>query len=97
MPKLIAKEGIIVVRNGKRVRPEIGKAFDFTKDEVEQLMSVRPSAIAELPKVEESKGEETGKAKTKKADDKGTEKVDGKGTKKADDKKPEGGNPSDEL
>lgn len=53
MAKRIINEGITVVRDGKRVRPEIGKAFDLTAEEIAQLEKIRPKAIAKLDKVED--------------------------------------------
>jgi len=53
MAKRLIKEGILVIRNGKRVRPEIGKVFDLTADEIKQLEGVRPQAIAKVGSVEE--------------------------------------------
>ncbi len=52
MPKRLINEGVLVVRNGRRVRPEIGKLFDLTTDEIAQLEAVRPSAIGKLPTAE---------------------------------------------
>ena len=51
MPKRLINEGVLVVRNGRRVRPEIGKLFDLTTDEIAQLEAVRPSAITFCPKI----------------------------------------------
>jgi hypothetical protein len=43
MAKRLVKKGVTVVREGKRVRPEIGKNFDFTADEIERITaSIRP-------------------------------------------------------
>lgn len=53
MAKRIINEGITVVRDGKRVRPEIGKAFDLTAEEIAQLEKIRPQAIDKLGKVED--------------------------------------------
>ena len=53
MPKFIVNESITVVRNNKRVMPEIGKIFDFTNDEVESIKKIRPQAISEIQKIEE--------------------------------------------
>jgi hypothetical protein len=48
MPKQIVKEGVLVVRDGKRVYPKIGMQFDFTQAEIDQLQEIRPQAIAPL-------------------------------------------------
>jgi len=53
MPQRLIKEAILVVRNGKRVKPEIGKSFNLTADEIAQLEAVRPQAIAKVNAVEE--------------------------------------------
>lgn len=53
MAKRIIKEGILVVRDGKRIRPAIGKVFDLTADEIKQLESIRPNAIGKVGGVEE--------------------------------------------
>jgi len=37
MPKRIPLSTIVVHRDGKRVEPPIGQAFDFTADEVEEI------------------------------------------------------------
>lgn len=53
MAKRIIQEGILVVRDGKRIRPQIGKAFDLTAEEIKQLEAIRPSAIANLREIED--------------------------------------------
>jgi hypothetical protein len=35
--KRLVKKGVTIVRDGARVRPEVGKLFDFTKEEVDAL------------------------------------------------------------
>lgn len=55
MPKRMINEGVIVHRDGKRVRPEIGKLFDLTADEIADIEKVRPRAISTLKEVEEDK------------------------------------------
>jgi hypothetical protein len=52
MPQRLIKEGILVLRNGKRVRPAIGKVFDLTEEEIRQLEAVRPQAIAKIRGIE---------------------------------------------
>ncbi len=37
MAKRLVKSGVTVIRDGARVRPEIGKLFDFSKEELEGL------------------------------------------------------------
>lgn len=99
MPKRIINEGILVIRDGKRVRPEIGKAFNLTDDEIKQLEAIRPEAIAKIGQVEDDprssdddgKGDGMGAAKTEdgKGDDDAkpaapaNNKTGGRGTGKA--------------
>lgn len=52
MARYLIKESILVVRDGKRVSPEIGKSFDLTNVEIDQLKAIRPQAIEKLGKVE---------------------------------------------
>lgn len=59
MPKKIINESITVVRDGKRVSPEIGKPFDLTDDEIKQLKAIRPQAFSNLAKYVEDKPAET--------------------------------------
>ena len=53
MAKRIVKQGVVVVRDGKRVRPQPGKAFDFTAEEIKQLEEISPNSIAKLSEVED--------------------------------------------
>lgn len=59
MAKRLVKKGVTVVRDGRRVKPEIGKLFDFTKEEIDGLKEADPTAIGTA---EESKGAEEGEA-----------------------------------
>lgn len=43
---MAVKKGVTVVRDGKRVRPEVGKTFDFTADERDSILNVDPAALA---------------------------------------------------
>ena len=43
---LVPINSIIVVRGGKRVTPEIGKAFDFTDDEAKHLLAQGVARLA---------------------------------------------------
>jgi len=45
MPKLVPTVAVTVVRDGKRVTPPIGKAFDFNADEVKAVTAQMPSAF----------------------------------------------------
>lgn len=76
MPKRMINEGVIVHRDGKRVRPEIGKLFDLTADEIADIEKVRPRAISTLKEVEEDKRGTAQKA----ADDDTEDNADDKST-----------------
>jgi hypothetical protein len=39
------RKGVTVIRNGARVRPEIGKNFDFTAEEAESIQNADAGAI----------------------------------------------------
>lgn len=45
MPKLVTQATICVIRDGKRVFPEIGKAFSYTDQEVARIKKVSPTAL----------------------------------------------------
>lgn len=45
MPKRLVKKGVTVVRDGKRVRPEVGKLFDFTSEEIASLKEADAAAL----------------------------------------------------
>lgn len=45
MPKLVTQASVCVIRDGKRVFPEIGKAFPYTAQEVERVKRVSPTAL----------------------------------------------------
>lgn len=45
MPKRVPVQTIILHRDGKQFSPEIGKAFDFTADELADIVSVNPEAV----------------------------------------------------
>jgi hypothetical protein len=46
MTKRLVNKGVTVVRDGKRVRPEIGKNFDFTAEEITRITDVEPTALS---------------------------------------------------
>lgn len=48
MAKRIPVQTVIVVRDGKRVSPPIGKPFDFTKEELSNINDRNPDAIRKL-------------------------------------------------
>lgn len=45
MTSMVVNARITVVRDGKRVTPEIGKTFDFTAEEVEAMNATLPGGI----------------------------------------------------
>lgn len=45
MPKRVPNASIVVIRDGKRVTPPLGKAYDFTKAEIESITRVSPGAL----------------------------------------------------
>lgn len=45
MAKLVPTVSVIVVRDSKRIKPEIGKGFDFTADEVKDINTLHPGAL----------------------------------------------------
>lgn len=45
MPKKIPTHAVVVVRDSKQVTATPGKAFDFTKEEVEELAVIAPDAL----------------------------------------------------
>jgi hypothetical protein len=42
MPRLMVKHSVTVMRDGQRITPEIGKAFDFTDAEVADMDKAEP-------------------------------------------------------
>lgn len=45
MPIRIPVFAVQVVRDGKLIRPEIGKEFDFTAEELKDIKNLLPSAV----------------------------------------------------
>lgn len=74
MPKRIPVQTIVMHRDGKRVIPPIGQAFDFTVDELEQIIKTNPKAVRKLineaapPVVDGQVVEEVGAADDTKAE-----------------------------
>lgn len=66
--KMLIKESVLLMRDGKRVRPEIGKSFDLTDEEIKSIQSVRPQAIDKVPVVEVDPNSTAPGAKGKKAE-----------------------------
>lgn len=51
---MTVKKGVTVVRDGKRIRPELNKTFDFTADERDAILKVDAAALAKPTGAEES-------------------------------------------
>lgn len=62
MPIRNVVQTVALWRDGKRVVPEVGKAFDFTKEELDQITKLNPDAVAKIDNG--SKGGEQILAKT---------------------------------
>lgn len=45
MPKLVTNSNVVVVRDGKRVKPTIGKIFNYTADEVKTIIGMVPLGL----------------------------------------------------
>lgn len=83
--------GVIVHRDGTRIRPAIGQIFDFTNEELEQIKRMNPDALGRPTMEVDVENEEARKAAGKeKADgdekpkDIGKDKAPAKGKAKAD-------------
>jgi hypothetical protein len=74
MAKRRVNKGVTIVREGKRVRPEIGKNFDFTADEIERIAEVDSAALGKAD------GGEDGEAATASTTAKTTETTDAPAT-----------------
>lgn len=48
MPKRVPVNTIIVKRDGKNFVPPIGKPFDFTQDELNDINAVMPGAVRKI-------------------------------------------------
>jgi hypothetical protein len=57
MPKLVPMTGTVVIRDGRRVRPVIGKAFNFTKEEIADLEAAGAKLRKPTDEAEESEAE----------------------------------------
>ena len=53
----VPMQSILVIRANKRVYPEIGKPFDFTAEEVEQIEAGAPEALSTMATVDVSQGD----------------------------------------
>lgn len=57
MPKRSPVNTVVVMRDGKRVVPVIGKSFDFTADEIADFERVLPGSLAKVSRVVEDDDE----------------------------------------
>lgn len=48
MPKRIPLQTVVLWRDGQQVVPPINRAFDFTKEELETIEKLNPSAIGKI-------------------------------------------------
>lgn len=55
MAQRIVNQTVIVVRDGKRVVPQIGQPFDFTPAELKDIEALQPSAVRKLINESEAK------------------------------------------
>ena len=46
MPKRTPLQSVVVIRDGERVTPEIGRPYEFTKEEIEQVERANPAALS---------------------------------------------------
>ncbi len=61
MPERITLASIVVIRDGKRVRPELNKPFNYTKEEITSILEGHPAALRK-PINESTKDDEKGPA-----------------------------------
>lgn len=45
MPVRIPHHTVVIHRDGKNIRPPIGKPFNFTSDEIEEITGLHPRAL----------------------------------------------------
>lgn len=68
--KRVAKQTVVVVRDGKSVTAPIGEPFDFTEEEVSQIEAMNPDAISAEAKVDLAQADADVKADPKKTETK---------------------------
>ncbi|MCB1865168.1 MAG: hypothetical protein KDG50_07030 [Chromatiales bacterium] len=61
MPKMVPLQSVVLFREGKRVRPQIGKVFNFTADEIEELTEASPECLRKP--IAETDGDQAADAK----------------------------------
>lgn len=49
MPKRLVKQSVFLRREGKTVKPAIGRIFDFTQAELDSIKKVNPDALTTPP------------------------------------------------
>jgi hypothetical protein len=59
MKKYLVKKGVVVVRDGKRVRPQIGKSFSFDEAEAADINAATPGSLALASEVEIEDGDDS--------------------------------------
>ena len=79
---MVTMKGAVVIRDSKRVRPQIGKAFDYSEDEIETLNTATPGTLREPITAETEPADADAATSTKKAPAKGGSKA--KANAKAD-------------
>ena len=67
MPKRVPVQTIILHREGKQFSPEIGQFFDFTAEELADIVAVNPEAVRK-PVIEDDGAAEKVEAKVEKTD-----------------------------
>lgn len=60
--KMLVKKGAVVIRDGRRVRPEIGKTFTFSDAEIDQLNGATPGTLGPVSEAQAEDGDATAKA-----------------------------------
>lgn len=48
MPKRITRSTVVLVRNGQRIMPPIGKIFDYTDKELAQINKLNPDSVSKI-------------------------------------------------
>lgn len=56
--KMVPTVGVVVIRDGNRVVPEIGKAFAFETEERDAILEAQPNALRKPKNEDEDAGDE---------------------------------------
>jgi hypothetical protein len=59
MAKRLVKKGVTIVRDGQRIRPKVGKLFDFTNDEINAVKETDATTLGAASEAEDEEGEAT--------------------------------------